>query len=101
MGEFTKTGKLSVTGTVLAVGGPSSAGLNRLFTVRFNNAVSYNIQIYIYEAGSATTNLMYALNLSAGDTVTDDFSYALNKGDQIIAYSSVVGTSYYIYGATY
>jgi hypothetical protein len=101
MAEFTKTGKLSVTGTVLAVGGPSSVGLNRLFTVRFNNAVSYNIQIYIYEASSATTILMYALNLSAGDTVTDDFSYALSNGDQIIAYSSVVGTSYYIYGATY
>lgn len=100
MAEFSKTGKLSVTGTVLLTGGSSTGGLNKLFTVRFNNAVSYNIQLYIYEASSTTTTLIYALNLSAGDTVTDDLDYALNKGDQIIAYSSVVGTSYYIYGVT-
>ena len=101
MAEFSNQGVLSVTGTVLLTGGPSTTSLNRLLTLRLNNAVSYNIQVYIYKASTATTTLMYALNLSAGDTLTDDINYALNNGDQIIAYSSVVGTTFYIYGLTY
>jgi hypothetical protein len=101
MAEFSNQGVLSVTGTVLLTGGPSTTSLNRLFTLRLNNAVAYNIQLYIYKASTATTTLMYALNLSAGDTLTDDINYALSNGDQIIAYSSVVGTTFYIYGVTY
>jgi hypothetical protein len=101
MAEFSNQGVLSITGTVLLTGGTSTVALNRLLTLRFNNPVSYNIQLFIYKASTATTTLIYALNLSAGDTVTDDLNYALNNGDQIIAYSSVVGTTYYIYGITY
>ena len=86
MAEFSNQGVLSVTGTVLLTGGPSTTSLNRLITLRLNNAVSYNIQLYIYKASTATTTLMYALNLSAGDTLTDDVNYALSNGDQIILF---------------
>jgi hypothetical protein len=101
MAEFSNQGELSITGTVLLTGGPAIGILNKLLNIRFNNPLAYSIQLYKYEALSTTTTLIYDLTLSAGDTLTDNLMYALNNGDQLIAYSNILGTSYYTYGITY
>jgi len=101
MAEFSNQGELSTTGTVLLTGGLSTIALDKLSILRFNNPLAYNVQLYKYEVLSTTTTLIYDLTLSAGDTLTDNLTYALNNGDQIIAYSNILGTSYYTYGITY
>jgi len=101
MAEISNQGELSITGTVLLTGGSSTVSLNKLLNIRFNNPLVYSVQLYKYEALTTTTTLIYDLTLSAGDTLTDNLTYALNNGDQIIAYSNILGTSYYIYGITY
>ena len=101
MAEISSQGELSITGTVLLTGGPSTVALNKLVTLRFNNPLAYSVQLYKYEALTITTTLIYDLTLSAGDTLTDNLTYALNNGDQLIAYSNILGTSYYTYGITY
>ena len=101
MAEFSNQGELSITGTILITGGLSTIALDKLIIIRLNNPLAYSVQLYKYEALTLTTTLIYDLNLSAGDTLTDSFSYALNNGDQLIAYSNILGTSYYTYGITY
>ena len=102
MTEFSNQGVLAVTGTVLARGGTVEAPvLNKILSLRFNNPAAYVLQLYKYEASTATTSLIYELNLDAGDTVTDDLLYALNPGDTMTAYSDIVGTTYYVYGINY
>lgn len=101
MTEISNQGELSITGTVLLTGTLSTSILSRLITIRFNNQLAYDVQLYKYEALTTTTTLIYDLTLSAGDTLTDNLSYLLNNGDQIIAYSNILGTSYYAYGITY
>ena len=101
MAEFSNQGELSITGTILITGGSSTIALDKLAIIRLNNPLAYSVQLYKYEALTLTTTLIYDLNLSAGDTLTDSFSYALNNGDQLIAYSNILGTSYYTYGVTY
>ena len=101
MADFSNQGELSITGTILITGGISTIALDKLVTIRLNNPLAYSVQLYKYEALTLTTTLIYDLNLSAGDTLTDSFSYALNNGDQLIAYSNILGTSYYTYGITY
>ena len=101
MTEFSNQGELSITGTILITGGSATIALDKLIIIRLNNPLAYSVQLYKYEALTLTTTLIYDLNLSAGDTLTDSFSYALNNGDQLIAYSNILGTSYYTYGITY
>jgi len=101
MAEFSNQGELSITGTVLLTGGTSTIALNKLVILRFNNPLAYSIQLYKYEALTLTTTLIYNLNLSAGDTLTDNLAYSLNAGDQIIGYSDIPGTTYYTYGQIY
>jgi hypothetical protein len=102
MGEFSIQGTLSTTGTVLATGTTSvNAILSKVMNLRFNNPLAYTIQLYKYDAATTTTTLLYNLSLSAGDTVTDNLTYALNPGDELKAFSNIVGTTYYAYGITY
>lgn len=97
MAEFSTQGELSITGTVLLTGA-DTAVLTKLVSLRFNNPAAYTVQLYRYNAATADTYLIYDLNLAAGDTLTDTLMYALNSGDQLIAYSDIAGTTYYAYG---
>lgn len=102
MTEFSIQGTLSTSGTVLATGTPVSGTLlTKVSSMRFNNSLAYTLQVYKYEAATLTTTLLYNLSLSAGDTVTDTLSYALNDGDQIKVYSNITGTTYYATGIIY
>ena len=102
MAEFSVQGVLSTSGTVLATGNAEVGSLlSKLFSMRFNNPAAYTLQVYKYEAATSTTTLLYNLSLTAGDTVTDTLAYALNEGDQIIAYSNIAGTTYYANGILY
>jgi hypothetical protein len=101
MAEFSKQGDVSVTGTVLYTGSSSEIALTKILSMRFNNPAAYNLKLEKYEAATSTTSTIYDLTLSAGDTVTDNLSYALNPGDQLIVTSNIVGTTYYVYGLDY
>jgi hypothetical protein len=63
--------------------------------------LAYSIQLYKYDVATTVTTLIYDLTLAAGDTVTDNMAYALNVGDQLIAYSNIPGTTFYMYGINY
>lgn len=101
MAEFSKQGDLSITGTILHTGDDSSIALSRVISLRFNNPVAYTLKLEKFEALTSTTTVIYDLSLAAGDTVTDNLSYALNPGDELIATSNIVGTTYYAYGIDY
>jgi hypothetical protein len=101
MAEFSKQGDLSVTGTTLYTGTSGGASLTKILNLRFNNPLAYSLKLEKYEASSSTTTTIYDLSLDAGDTVTDNLSYALNPGDELIATSDIPGTTYYVYGFDY
>jgi hypothetical protein len=86
---------------VLFTGTSGGQVLSKILAMRFNNSAAYDLKLEKYEASTSTTTTIYDLTLSAGDTVTDNLSYALNPGDQLIATSNIVGTTYYIYGIDY
>ena len=99
--EFSKQGDVAITGTVLFTGTSGGALLSKILTMRFNNPAAYDLKLDKYEASTSTTTTIYDLSLAAGDTVTDNLTYALNPGDQLIVTTNIVGTTYYIYGLDY
>jgi hypothetical protein len=102
MAEFSNSGTLSTTGTILATGNRNlTTVLTKVMNLRFNNQLAYSIQLYKYDVATTVTTLIYDLTLAAGDTVTDNMAYALNVGDQLIAYSNIPGTTFYMYGINY
>jgi hypothetical protein len=101
MAEFSKQGDVAITGTVLFTCTSSGQLLSKILAMRFNNPAAYDLKLEKYEAAANITTTIYDLNLSAGDTVTDNFSYALNPGDALIVTSNIAGTTYYIYGIDY
>mgnify|MGYP007092090140 CR=1 FL=1 len=101
MAEFSKQGDIAITGTILYTGSDSNISLTKVLILRFNNPAAYDLKLEKYEASTTTTTTIYDLTLAAGDTVTDNLSYALNPGDQLIVTSNIVGTTYYIYGTDY
>jgi len=100
MAEIINQGQVSVLGTVIYTGiaGPLSTKITLL---KFYNTAAYILTLTRYDALTASTETIYEFNLSAGDSVTDNTIYALNPGDQLIVYSDIVGTSYYVYGTDY
>lgn len=103
MAEFTKEGELNILGTVLHTGSSSEINLflSKVVNLRFNNPAAYTLKLQIYNPTTLATTTLYDLSLSAGDTVTDNLSYALPIDSQLIATSNIVGTTYYIYGLDY
>ena len=99
MAEFSKQGDLSTTGTVLLTGTGNT--LSKIMVLRFNNPAAYDLKLEKFEFSTSSTIVIYDLSLSAGDTVTDNFLYALNPGDELIATSNITGTTYYVFGIDY
>lgn len=100
MAEFVKQGEVDVAGTTLYIGINNSL-LTKILTLRFYNPLAYVLTLERYDAISASSETLYELNLSAGDTVTDNLLYALNTGDKLTVYSDIPGTTYYVYGVDY
>ena len=98
--EFSLQGDISITGTLLATGS-SATSLTKVITLSFNNPLAYVLTLERYDAALASTIIRYEITLSAGDTINDTLSYALNAGDTLTVYSDIPGTSYYIYGLDY
>ena len=98
--QFSKAGQVSILGTVIHTGATVNS-LSFVKQLKFNNALPYVLTLEIYKADTATTTVLYTLNLAAGDIVTDDTQYGLALGDQLIATSSIGGTNYYATGADY
>ena len=102
MAEISKQGDVSTTGTILYTGS-SNGGvyLTKVISLRFNNPAAYDLKLEKFEFATTTTTVIYDLSLAAGDTVTDNFTYALNPGDELIVTTNVLGTTYYLYGSDY
>lgn len=100
MAEIVKQGEVDILGTTLYTGSNSQI-LTKITTLRFYNPLAYVLTLERYNASTATTEILYRLSLSAGDTVTDDLLYALSNGDQLVVYSDIPGTTYYMYGVDY
>jgi hypothetical protein len=100
MTEFVEQGQVSVTGTILCTG-TTGLALTKVVNLRFYNPLGYVLRLERYNALSSTTEVIYELGLSPGDAVTDSLAYALNQGDRLIAYSDILGTTYYVYGIDY
>ncbi len=101
MAEFSKQGDVSTSGTVLYTGSSGGALLTKIVSLRFNNPGAYDLKLEKLEYDTSTTTTIYDLSLSAGDTLTDSLTYALNPGDELIATSNITGTTYYVYGIDY
>lgn len=93
-GKFTNQGTLSVSGTILHTAPDNNVSEIRL--LRFNNPSAYTLTLKKYTSGSPTQ--IYSINLAAGDTITDSFTYFLNENDYIEATSSVSGTTFIVEG---
>ena len=100
MAEFVKQGEVDVAGTILYIGSDNPL-LTKILTLRFYNPLAYVLTLERYDALSASSETLYELNLSAGDTVTDGLTYALKEGDELVVYSNIPGTTYYVYGIDY
>jgi hypothetical protein len=100
MAEFSSQGDVSILGTLLATGSLGTA-LTKVITLSFNNPLAYVLTLERYDAKTASTIVLYEINLAAGDTINDTLTYALNTGDTLTVYSDIPGTSYYIYGINY
>ena len=100
MAEIVKQGEVDVAGTILYIG-TASPVLTKITTLRFYNPLAYVLTLERYDAISTTSETLYELTLGAGDTVTDDLLYALREGDELVVYSNIPGTTYYVYGVDY
>jgi hypothetical protein len=100
MAEIIAQGELNIAGTIIAVGSKASIP-TKIFMMRFYNPLAYVLTVERYDAITMSSVTLYEFNLSAGDTVNDNFTYALNSGDKLTVYSDIPGTSYYIYGIDY
>ena len=100
MAEIVKQGEVDVAGTILYIGSNNPL-LTKILTLRFYNPLAYVLTLERYDAISASSEILYELNLSAGDTVTDGLTYALKEGDELVVYSNIPGTTYYVYGVDY
>lgn len=100
MAEFVAQGEVNILGTTLYTGSTSGV-LSKITTLRFYNALAYTLRLERYDALTTSSEVIYNLTLSAGDTVSDNFLYALNPGDQLIVYTNIPGTTYYVYGVDY
>jgi hypothetical protein len=100
MAEFVAQGEVNILGTTLYTGSASGV-LTKITTLRFYNASAYTLRLERYDALTTSSEVIYDLTLSAGDTVSDNFLYALNPGDQLIVYTNIPGTTYYVYGIDY
>lgn len=101
MAEIIEQGEIDIAGTVLYTGSAGSGASTKVLQLKFYNPLAYVFTLERYDAITATSKILYALKLNAGDSVTDSAIYALKEGDRLIAYADIPGTSYYIYGLDY
>lgn len=90
-------GELSTTGTVFFTNPVNT--LARVVLMRFNNPNAYTLTLRKHNVRSSSTVVVYTLNLSAGDTITDSFTYVLNSDEYLSATSDIAGTSYLLVGS--
>ena len=100
MAEFVEQGEVDILGTTLYTG-TGGIAYAKISLLRFYNPLAYVLTLERYDALTATSEVIYRLSLSAGDTVTDDLLYALDTGDKLVVYSDIPGTTYYVYGVDY
>ena len=85
------SGTADPTGTIIFTGTPGGANI---YSLRFNNSVAYDITVSRFDELTGTSIDLYTLNLAAGDTVTDSYTYILKENDYIQVTSSIAGTIY-------
>lgn len=91
---MTKSGVISTTLSAVYICDNKEG--SQIQKMRFTNAVAYNLSVKLFIAESNKNINLYDLILDAGDTVTDNMSYELNFGDQLLISSTAGKTSYSI-----
>lgn len=94
--RISKSGNVSTLETRLYIVPANFAA--DLLSLRFNNSRAYTLTVSKYTEATKNSVVLYTLNLSAGDTVTDNFPYYLDEGDYLTATSNISGTHYTIVG---
>jgi hypothetical protein len=97
MALISNEGSVGLTSTILYECRPQN--VCAINYIRFSNSVTnYDVLLQKYVASTASTVDIYSLNLSNGDTVTDDMTYILHPGDYISAVTDDVNTTFIISG---
>jgi hypothetical protein len=97
MALISNEGSVGLTSTILYECRPQN--VCAINYIRFSNSVTnYDVLLQKYVASTASTVDIYSLNLTHGDTVTDDMTYILHPGDYISAVTTDVNTTFIISG---
>jgi hypothetical protein len=76
-------GEIEDTGTDLCEAPANNQTLVK--SLRVTHSTSFQFELYFYDASTSASSIIYTLNLSAGDILTDTFPYHLNEGDKLTA----------------
>lgn len=92
----TITGDIDVNGSDLYIA-PIDAKRNAsIESMRFTCNVDYTLEVYKHYLKTGEKDLIYKLNLKAGDVVTDTFPYVLNLNEALFVLGSVPNINYSI-----
>lgn len=94
--KFSNYGSLALAGTIIHQAPANNSSVVK--SIRFNNPSACAITLSHYNASTATTSVIYTINLSAGDIMTDTFPFFLDENDRLIATPTSTGTSFTIEG---
>lgn len=94
--KFSNYGSLALAGTIIHEAPANNSSVVK--SIRFNNSSSCAITLSHYDSSTATTSVIYTVNLSSGDIMTDTFPFYLEAGDRLIATPTSIGTSFTIEG---
>ena len=97
MNDIVGQGQINIAGTTLNTGNP----LSKIFTIRTYNPLACTVRLERYDDLTSSTEVLFEFALAAGDTLTDTTVYVLKENDQLILYSDIAGTAYYVYGTEY
>jgi|LakMenE22Apr09ns_1017241.scaffolds.fasta_scaffold12614_2 hypothetical protein len=96
VGEFSLQGIIDVAGTTLCI--VPAKFIIKVTAIRVNNSNPHTFQISKYDAATASLITIYRVDMAAGDTLTDNFTYFIEEGENIVLESTIPNTSYVLYG---
>lgn len=94
MANLILQGQLAVGSNIVYTAGDIT--LCQVIVIKYYNSAAYDVELRKYQSSTTSTVTFYSLALAAGDSVSDSFSYILERNDHLEIISSVAGTDYYI-----
>jgi hypothetical protein len=94
MANLILQGQLVVGSNIVYTAGDIT--LSQVLAIKYYNSAAYDVELKKYQSSTTSTITFYNLSLAAGDSVSDNFVYILQKNDYLEIISSVPGTDYYL-----